>query len=51
VSNAPGPLPPVPQVQPPPSYAEIDKIKRRINSNVERMINANMKKMMRMMTE
>ena len=38
-------------MQPPPSYTNIDKIERRINSNAERMINANMERMMRMMTE
>jgi len=32
------------QVQPPPSYTDIDNIERRITNNVERMINAKMKK-------
>jgi len=31
-----------------PSYTDIDKIKTRINSNVERMTNANIERMMRM---
>jgi len=51
VPNAPRPPPPVFQVQPSPSYTDIDKIERGNNSNVERMINANMERMMRMMTE
>jgi len=51
VPNAPRPPMPVTQIQPPPGYTDIDKIERRINSNVQRMINANMEKMMRMMTE
>ena len=51
VPNAPRPLPPIAQVQPPPSYTNIDKLERRINNNVERMINANMERMMRMTTE
>ena len=49
--NATRPPPPVAQAQPPPGYADIDRMERRINSNVERMISANMEKMMRMMTE
>jgi len=51
VSNAPRPPPSIVQVQPPPSYINVDKLERRINNNVERMINANMERMMRMMTE
>jgi len=51
VPNAPRPPPPVSQVQPPPGYSDIDKMKRRIKNNVERMINANMERMMRMMTK
>jgi len=51
VSNAPRPPPPVAQAQRPPGYTDIDRIERRINSNVEGMISANMEKMMRMMTE
>ena len=51
VPNTPRPPPPVAQAQPPASYTDIDRMKRRINSNVERMISANMEKMMRMMTE
>jgi len=42
---------PVAQIQPPPGYANIDKIERRLNNNIERMVNANMEKMMRMMTK
>ena len=49
--NAPRPPAPVAQAQPPSDYTNIDRMERRINSNVERMISANMKKMMRMMTE
>ena len=51
VPNATKPPPPVPQAQPPPGYTDIDRMERRINSNVERMISANMEKMMRMMIE
>jgi len=51
VPNAPRPLPPVAQAQPPPGYTDIDRMERRINGNVERMISANMEKMMRMMNE
>jgi len=51
VPNAPRPPPPVTQAQPLPGYTDIDRMERRINSNVERMISANMKKMMQMMTE
>jgi len=47
----PRPPPPIVQVQPPPSYTDIDKLERRVNYNVERMINANMKIIMGMMTE
>jgi len=50
VPNAPKPLPPIAQVQPPLGYTDIDKLERRINNNVERMINANIERMMRMMT-
>ena len=51
VHNTLRPLFPVAQVQPLPGYIDINKIERRINSNVERMISANMEKMIRMMTE
>ena len=51
VLNTPIPPPPVAHFQPPPSYTHFDKIKRKINSNEERMINANMEKMIRMMIE
>jgi len=51
VPNAPRPLPSVAQAQPPSRYTDMDRMERRINSNVERMISANMEKMMRMMTE
>ena len=51
VPNAPRPPPPIAQVQPPPSYTDIDKLERRINNNMESMINANMERMMRIMTE
>jgi len=51
IPNAPRPPPLVAQVRPPPGYSNIDKMKRRINNNVERMINANMERIMRMMTE
>ena len=52
--NAPRPPLPVAQMQPPPSYTELDKFEWRINNNIERMINANnahMERMMRMITE
>ena len=49
--NALRPSPPIAQVQPSPGYTDIDKLKMRINNNMERMINANMERMMRMMTE
>ena len=51
VPNVPRPPPPILQVQPPPSYTDIDKLERKINNNVQRMINANMERMTRMMTE
>ena len=49
--NALRPPPRVAQAQPPLGYTDVDRIERRINSNVERMISANMEKMMRMMIE
>ena len=42
IPNAPRPLPPITQVQPPPGHIDIDQIERRLN---------NMEKMMRLMTE
>ena len=45
--SAARPPPPIAQIQRPPSYIDIDKIKRRINSNAKRMIDVNMEKMMR----
>jgi len=44
IPNAPKPPPPATQVQPLPSYTDIDKIERRLNNNMERMMNANMEK-------
>jgi len=51
VPNAPRPPPPEAQVQPLHGYTDIDKIERKINSNMERMINAHMKRMMRIMAQ
>jgi len=51
VPNASRPPPPIAQALSSPDYTDIDRMKRRINSNVERMVSANMKKMMRMITE
>ena len=44
IPNAPRPPPPAAQIQPPPSYINIDKIKRRLNNNMERMMNNNREK-------
>ena len=49
--SAPRPLPPTVKVQPLLSYADIDMIERRVNSNVKTVINADMEKMKRMMTK
>jgi len=49
--NASRPPPPIAQVRPPSDYTDIDKIKRIIHNNMERMINASMERMVRIMTK
>jgi len=51
VPNAPRSPLPTAQVYAPPGCTNIDKIEKRINSNVDRIINANLERMIRMTTE
>jgi len=50
--NAPRPSPPlVAHIQPHLGYTDIDKNKRKLNNNMDRMVNANIEKMIRVMIE